>query len=61
MTKKDKIAWLLLSPLLTAMAGVILLTSYITITEKPWVALGVVVVVAALVGFGMLQDSEDNY
>ena len=59
-TKKDKIAWLLLAPFLTALAGGIVFTGYTAITEVPIPALAVAVFLPAVVGFHILTyDPED--
>jgi hypothetical protein len=61
MTKKDKFAWALVTPFLTALAGGIVLTIYIAITEAPMAALAIAVILAAITGSYMLQhDPEDT-
>jgi hypothetical protein len=62
MTKKDKIGWALVTPLLTALAGGIILTVYVAITEQPVGTLGVAMILAAIVGVCILErSSEDHY
>lgn len=56
MTNKDKIAWALMTPLLIALAVALVIISYVTVTEQPWLALVVVVVVAAITGFCILME-----
>ena len=60
MTKKNKIAWALMTPFLIAIVGGVILTTYTGITEQPCTTLCVTVVVAFLVGSYILTyDPED--
>ncbi len=60
MTKKDKIAWLLLAPFLTALAGGIILTGYVAITEVPIPTLAVAVILAGVAGVCILDSDRDR-
>jgi hypothetical protein len=60
MTKRDKIGWALAAPFLTALAGGIILTIYIAITEAPIPTLAVAVILAGVAGVCVLE-SDASY
>jgi hypothetical protein len=59
MTKKNKIALLLMAPFFSVVVGGIIFGSYMVFTVAPWWALLVAVLISAVVGFSILTD-EDN-
>ena len=61
MTRKDKIAWLLMAPFLIGIAAGFIFCGYMVLTEASWrVTAGLTGLFSAIVGFYLLTyDTED--